>query len=88
MACTNWVAAEGQEVDGGYARWTEGQAVTFWWFDGRDLSNAEIYPVNSYDKIKYNAVNLTFDNTASGASSVMQLAGLVTLVSAITSLAF
>jgi len=88
MACTNWVAAEGQEVDGGYARWTEGQVVTFWWFDGRDLSDVAKYPVNSYDKIKYNAVNLTFDNTASGASSVMQLAGLVTLVSAITSLAF
>ena len=56
MDCINWVVSaagetaykgtvvESAKVDkkGGYKRWGEGDSVDFYWFDGRDLSNAAI----------------------------------------------
>ena len=77
MSCLNWVAASGKEADGGYPRWTEGQAVEFMWFDGRDLSDSSTYAANSFDKIAFKATTLKYDNTASGALSLSCLVGAV-----------
>ena len=85
MKCHNWVAAAGKEADGGYPRWFEGQSVRFWWFDGRDLSNTSNYPVSSFEKVKYQDVTLTFDNTSSGA---LQMASLLAFVPITLMLAF
>ena len=77
MTCLNWVAADTQEKDGGYPRWKEGQSVEFMWFDGRDLSNSSTYKTGTFDKIKFNATTLKYDNTASGALSLSALVGAV-----------
>jgi len=85
MACSAWVSKT--SADGGYSRWTEGQSVVFWWYDGRDLSNASKYPVDSYDKWTSEAVTLVYDASA-GAEGVVKFTGLVTLVAGITALTF
>lgn len=69
MACTVWVKADSYKEDGGYPRWAAGQSVKFLWYDGRDLSNATNYPINSYDKVKKESVTLVFDSSSSGALS-------------------
>ena len=58
ITCNNWVVASGKEADGGYQRWDNGTKVNFWWFDGRDLSDATKYPADTYDKIIMKTVNL------------------------------
>lgn len=43
MNCINWVVTTTAEnkaaftAEGGYKKWSEGDNVRFWWWDGRDL---------------------------------------------------
>ena len=70
ITCNNWVRAAGKETDGGYQRWDNGTKVTFWWYDGRDLSDAVKYPAKDYDKIISKAVTLEFQTNPVPAGSV------------------
>ncbi len=43
--------------------------MNFWWFDGRDLSDAVKYPADSYDKIVKKAVTLELQSNPVPATS-------------------
>ena len=65
MTCMNWVRSETGAADGGYANWSEGTSVKFWWFDGRDLTDNTRFPTLEYDKIQSKSQSLKY--TYSGA---------------------
>ena len=45
MDCTNWAVKSDQTNNvGGYHYWEADTTVTFWWFDGRDLTAKKIDP--------------------------------------------
>ena len=68
MTCLNWLPstagetafAAGDLAQAGHKRYSAGDSVKFWWFDGRDLSDAGVFPTATYDKVKSETVTLVF----------------------------
>ena len=96
MSCLNWLVsstgeayfAEGAtHAQGGHKRFASGDAVKFWWFDARDISDAAVYPEASNDKIKSAEVTLLMSATT-GATESHIMSGLASIALAAATLLF
>ena len=66
MTCLNWLPstageaafASGGTAQAGHKRYSAGDSVKFWWFDGRKIDNVSVYPTETYDKYKSETVTL------------------------------
>ena len=95
LNCLNWIpstagvtyfAEGGTGPQGGHTMYGEGSPVKFYWFDGRDLSDANIYPTDSYDKFVNAEVTLSL--LSSGEMAPLIMSGLSLIALASTTLLF